>query len=109
MKTAGRENPNRWAAKLSNRATGAEGQNRSCSIKWAAKVKKFQPWRYFFLDFPFYRTNQALAPYFRVESPQYEPLFVMWTGALDFCLFCFALASSRTAVIASRCHNCVSE
>src|SRR6516225_7621388 len=31
MKTAGRENPNRWAAKLSNRATGAEDQNRSCS------------------------------------------------------------------------------
>jgi hypothetical protein len=60
MKTAGREDPNRWAAKLSNRATGAEGQNRSSSIKWAAKVKKFQPWRYFFLDFPFYRTNQEL-------------------------------------------------
>ena len=28
---------------------------------------------------------------------------------LDFCLFYFALASSRTAVITSRYHNCVSE
>jgi len=53
MKTAGRENPNCWAAKLSNRATGAEGQNRSCSIKWATKVKKFSRGDIFFLTFPF--------------------------------------------------------
>jgi len=54
MKTAGRGNANRWAAKLSNRANGAAGQNRSCSIKWAAKVEKFQPLdEFFFLTFPF--------------------------------------------------------
>jgi hypothetical protein len=43
MKTAGRENPNRWATLASNRAHGAVDQNRSCSIKWAAKQEKFRP------------------------------------------------------------------
>jgi hypothetical protein len=43
MKTAGRENPKRWAHVPSNRALGAGGQNRSCSITWAAKQEKFQP------------------------------------------------------------------
>ena len=54
MKTANRENPNRWAAKLSNRANGGAGQNRSCSIQWAVKEEKFQPREAFFLlTFPF--------------------------------------------------------
>jgi len=43
MKTAGRENPNRRATWPCNRALGAGGQNRSCSIQWAAKQEKFQP------------------------------------------------------------------
>jgi len=43
MKTAGRENPKRWALVPSNRAHGAVGQNNSRSIKWAAKQEKFQP------------------------------------------------------------------
>src|SRR6267378_174695 len=43
MKTAGRENPNRWATLASNRARGAVGQNRSRSIKRAAKQEKLQP------------------------------------------------------------------
>jgi hypothetical protein len=43
MKTTGRENPNRWARAPRNRAHGAAGQNRSRSIKWAAKQEKFQP------------------------------------------------------------------
>src|SRR5215472_15090823 len=43
MKTAGRENPNRWAVKLSNRAHGAEGQNRSCSFTWAVKQDIIRP------------------------------------------------------------------
>src|SRR5271169_529846 len=43
MKTAGRENPNRWANVSSNRAHGADGQNSSRSIRWAAKQEKFQP------------------------------------------------------------------
>src|ERR1035438_10284741 len=43
MKTAGRENPNRWAILVSNRARGAVGQNRSRSIKWAGKQEKFRP------------------------------------------------------------------
>src|SRR5271170_8011235 len=43
MKTAGRENPNRWALVPRNRAHGAVGQNRSRSIRWAAKQEKFQP------------------------------------------------------------------
>jgi hypothetical protein len=58
MKTAGRENPNRWVATPSNRAYGPEGQNRSCSIKWAAKVEKFQPReKFFFLTFLFIELN----------------------------------------------------
>ncbi len=43
MKTAGRENPNHGVAVPRNRAHGAVGQNRSCSIKWAAKQEKFLP------------------------------------------------------------------
>src|SRR6202167_5314515 len=43
MKTAGRENPKRWALVPSNRAHGAVGQNNSRSIKWAAKQEKFKP------------------------------------------------------------------
>jgi len=54
MKTAGRENPNHWANASSNRAHGAEVQNRSCSIMWAAKQEKFRPLQEcFFLTFPF--------------------------------------------------------
>ncbi len=41
MKTAGRENPNRWARVFSNRARGAAGQN-PCLFKWAAKQEKLQ-------------------------------------------------------------------
>src|SRR5216684_3444602 len=43
MKTAGRENPNHGAVLPRNRAHGAASQNRSRSIKWAAKQEKFQP------------------------------------------------------------------
>jgi hypothetical protein len=43
MKTAGRENPNRWATMASNRAPAAGDQNRSCSIQWAEKQEKSQP------------------------------------------------------------------
>jgi len=54
MKTAGRENPNHWAKVSSNRAHGAADQNRSCSIKWAAKQEKVRPLQgCFFLTFLF--------------------------------------------------------
>jgi hypothetical protein len=55
MKTAGRENPNHYRAIVPrNRAHGAVGQNRSRSIKWAAKQEKFQPEEMcFFLTSPF--------------------------------------------------------
>jgi hypothetical protein len=43
MKTASREKPNRRGALPRNRAHGAEGQNTSCSIKWAAKQENFRP------------------------------------------------------------------
>jgi hypothetical protein len=43
MKTAARENPNRWANVPSNRAPGAAIQNKSCSINWAAKQENVQP------------------------------------------------------------------
>jgi hypothetical protein len=58
MKTAGRENPNHWANASSNRAHGAEVQNRSCSIMWAAKQEKFRPLQEcFFLTFPLARNS----------------------------------------------------
>src|SRR5271154_2124988 len=54
MKTAGRENPNRWGNASSNRAHRAEVQNRSCSIMWAAKQEKVPPLQEcFFLTSPF--------------------------------------------------------
>src|ERR1700722_17159966 len=62
MKTAGRENQNRWAKIASNRAHGAEVQHRSCSINWAAKQEKVRAdGGVFFLDFPFYRTYRELS------------------------------------------------
>src|SRR5271168_1941248 len=54
MKTAGREDPNRWANVPSNRAHGTAVQNRSCSMKWAAKQENVQPLeRCFFLTSTF--------------------------------------------------------
>ena len=54
MKTAGRENPNRWGNASTNRAHGAEVQNRSCSIMWAGKQEKVRPLQEcFFLTFLF--------------------------------------------------------
>jgi hypothetical protein len=68
MKTAGRENPNHGVALPRDRAHDAEEQNRSRSIKWAAKQEKFQPQGdVFFLDFSLYRTYQALAQGARAE------------------------------------------
>ena len=63
MKTAGRGNPNRWVTVPNNRAHGAEGQNRSCSITWAEKQEKFQPTQEcFFLTSTFIElTNRDLA------------------------------------------------
>ena len=58
MKTAGRETPNRWAAKLSNRAHGTEGQNIPLNYAGCEGRKIPAAGEVFFLDFPFYRTNQ---------------------------------------------------
>jgi hypothetical protein len=56
MKTAGRENQNRWGTVPGNRFGGAAGQNRSCSIESAAKQEKFQPAQgYFFFFYRAYR------------------------------------------------------
>jgi hypothetical protein len=60
MKTAGREIPNRWATLFSNRAPRAGGQNRSCSIKWAAKQENGQPLeRCFFLTSTFIEPSRS--------------------------------------------------
>jgi hypothetical protein len=54
MKTAGRENQNRWGTVPGNRVYGAAGQNRSHLISWAAKQEKIQPaWICFFLTSSF--------------------------------------------------------
>src|SRR5262249_43179754 len=79
MKTADRENPNRWAAKLSNRASGADDQNRPCSIKWAAKEEKLQPLQWcFFLTCSFI---ELTGQYFRVAR---YPLAIGATRKLWF-------------------------
>ena len=65
MKTAGRENPNRWATVPRSRAHGAEGQNRSCSNKWAAKQETFQPQEMcFFLTSAFIELSRTWLAYF---------------------------------------------
>jgi len=59
MKTAGRENSNRWALLTSNRAYGAVGQHKSRSIKVGCEARKSPAdGEVFFLDFSFYRTCQ---------------------------------------------------
>jgi len=61
MKTAGRENPNHGVAGPHNRAYGAVGQNRSCSIKWAAKQEEFRPTeKCFFLTSAFIELGLAI-------------------------------------------------
>jgi hypothetical protein len=63
MKTADRENPNRWANVSRNRAHGATGQNRPCSFKWAGKQEKFQPREmFFYLTFPFIELTSMSGP-----------------------------------------------
>src|ERR1700692_232461 len=60
MKTAGRENPNHGVAVPRNQAHGAVGQNRSCSIKWAAKQEKVRPReRCFFLTSTFIELHRT--------------------------------------------------
>ena len=64
MKTAQREHPNRWAKVPSNRAPGAVGLNRSCSIYRAAKQEKLQLLeRCFFLTSTFIELTGPLATY----------------------------------------------
>jgi hypothetical protein len=62
MKTAGRRNPNRWATAP---CTPSQGRDRSEQISlahvgWEAR-KTPAAGEVFFLDFPLYRTSQALA------------------------------------------------
>src|SRR5882724_10618571 len=66
MKTTGRENPNHAVAWPRNRAHGAAGQNRTRSIKWAAKQEKFQPKDMcFFLTSTFIELTRHLAEQLR--------------------------------------------
>ena len=67
MKTAGGENPNHWAKVSSSSAHGADVQNSSCSIMWAGKQENPLVAGVFFLDLPFYRTNQELAVFFNLK------------------------------------------
>jgi hypothetical protein len=61
MKTAGRENPTHGVICPRNRAHGAAGQNKSRSIKWAAKQEKVQPMEMcFFLTSPFIELTRHL-------------------------------------------------
>jgi hypothetical protein len=53
MKTAERDNRNRWADMFSVCANGTAGRNRRCSSTWGWKQEKLQRWeRYFLLTSP---------------------------------------------------------
>ena len=78
MKTAARENPNRWAKVSSDRAHSAAGQNRSCSFKWAAKQENSSHRDVFSLDFPFYRTLLMLTEGYRRSRQSQCPGFYRW-------------------------------
>jgi hypothetical protein len=76
MKTADRENPNRWTTVSSNRAPGAVGQNRSCSIQWAAKRENVQPLQTcFFLTSPFI---ELIRPYYGLFARHRAEWLVSW-------------------------------
>src|SRR5258707_15862401 len=80
MKTAGRENPNHGVAWPRNRAHGAVAQNRSRSLKWAAKQEKFQPKeRSFFLTSTFIERSGDSAVDERVlgTNPTDDPITVV--------------------------------
>src|SRR6266404_3681763 len=89
MKTAGRENPNHGVAVPRNRAHGAVGQNRSCSIKWAAKQEKVRPWEgCFFLTSTFIELiGTWLAIYVRCQwepsVERFRPSAIVHTVNLD--------------------------
>src|SRR6202030_2914729 len=89
MKTAGRENPNRWGNASSNRAPGAEVQNRSCSIMWAGKQEKIRPLQEcFFLTFLFIELP-TLGPLGQPEKAMgHESRIEPWSPHLT--AFCFA-------------------
>src|SRR6202030_1943061 len=61
MKTAGRENPNRWTILSSNRAPGAGGQNRSCSPVGCEARKIPADAGVFFLDCVIARTRYSVS------------------------------------------------
>ena len=63
MKTAGRENPKRWAT-TSQQPSPWRGRSEQISfIQMGCEARKLPaPGRDFFLDFFLYRTYQALAP-----------------------------------------------
>jgi hypothetical protein len=57
MKTAGRENPNRWATMASNRAHGAVGSEQILLNQVGCEARKIPADAgVFFLDFYLYRT-----------------------------------------------------
>src|SRR5579862_8279777 len=60
MKTAGRENPNRWVTEPGTRVHGADVQNRSRSISWSGKQEKLGPQeRCFFLTSTFIELHRT--------------------------------------------------
>src|SRR5258708_2149995 len=63
MKTAGRENPNRWVTVPGTRVHGAAIQNGSRSITRAGKQEKLQPkGMCFFLTSPFIELHRTWNP-----------------------------------------------
>src|SRR5277367_1521867 len=61
MKTAGRENPNRWGKRVQQPSTSRGSSEQILLNQMGCEARKSRAVAgVFFLDFPFYRTNQAL-------------------------------------------------
>src|SRR5258706_9320559 len=100
MKTAGRENPNRWVTVPGTRVHGAAIQNGSRSITRAGKQEKLQPkGMCFFLTSPFielHRTWNKLYPHVSESIPSNYIIFItlmlgFWLGGR--CKFAFSLSA----------------
>src|SRR5258707_1683053 len=108
MKTAGRENPNHGVAWPRNRAHGAVAQNRSRSLKWAAKQEKFQPKeRSFFLTSTFIERSGTLPPLLPASTRHTLRTRHSGSGSKDESISAFFscrnTASSRDALDSARC------
>jgi len=82
MKTAGRENPNRYRTVLiAFRVHGTEAENTSCSMAGPDVEKKYAHRRSVFFLTPFIEPYQDYFSYSKNESPKWPSVNVLATYA----------------------------